>query len=180
MTTSFFSWLLLTLMLVQQGNLVLWSAARKLSWEDFKASPDPRSSNAALTSSSINIEFGYDDERLQYAIRCAFDKTRSWVRVRNSDVLAHEQGHFDIAEIHARKLNKAMREYRFNARTVSQDVNGIYDNIMNLHRDVQNQYDKETDYSRNRSRQEEWLKKIQQQLHDLASYANYQTPVKKE
>ena len=180
MTTSFFSWLLLTLTLVQQGNLILWNATRKLSWEDFKANPDPRSSNAALTSSSINIEFGYDEERLQYAIRCAFDKTRSWVRVRNNDVLAHEQGHFDIAEIHARKLNKAMREYRFNGRTVSHDVNGIYDSIMNLHRDMQNQYDKETDYSRNRTNQEEWLKKIQQQLQDLASYANYQALVKKE
>ena len=174
MTTSFLSWLLLTLTLVQQGNLIPWNASRKLNWEDFKASPDPHSSNAALTSSSINIEFGYNDEKLQFTIRCAFDKTRSWVRVRNNDVLAHEQGHFDIAEIHARKLNKAMKEYRFNARTVSQDVNGIYDRMMNQHRDAQNQYDKETDYSRNKTKQEEWLKKIQQQLQELSEYANYQ------
>jgi hypothetical protein len=180
MTTSLFSWLLLSFTLIQQGNLIPWNADRKLGWEDFKASPDPRSSNAALTSSSINIEFGYDDQSLQYSIRCAFDKTRSWVRIRNNDVLAHEQGHFDIAEIYARKLSKAMKEYRFNARTVSQDVNGIYDNIMNLHRDAQNQYDKETDYSRNRPRQEECLKKIRQQLNELALYANYQLPVKKE
>lgn len=174
MSTSFFSWLLLTLTVIQQSNLVPWNANRKLVWEDFKASPDPHSGNAALTSSSINIEFGYDDEQLQYSIRCAFDKNRSWVRIRNNDVLAHEQGHFDLAEIYARRLNKAMKEYRFNARTVSKDVNGIYDNMMELHRKAQTQYDTETDYSRNKSKQEEWLKKIAQQLRELAAYANYQ------
>ena len=180
MITSFFSWMLLTLAVIQQTNLIPRNAARKLTWEDFKASPDPHSSNAALTSSSINIEFGYDDERLQYSIRCAFDKNRSWVRIRNSDVLAHEQGHFDIAEVFARKLNQAMKEYHFNAKTVSKDVNDIYENMMNLHRQAQEQYDKETDYSRSKTRQEEWLKKIQQQLKDLADYAAYQATAKKD
>lgn len=157
-----------------------WNAARKLSWEDFKASPDPGSGNAALTNTSINIEFGYDDAQLQYSIRCTFDKNRSWVRIRNNEVLAHEQGHFDIAEIYARRLNKAMKAYRFNARTVSRDVNSIYNNLMALHRQIQNEYDKETDFSRNKSKQEEWLKKIRQQLQDLAAYAGYQVTTAKK
>jgi predicted secreted Zn-dependent protease len=175
MSTAILKYLLLTFTVIQQSNLIPWNATRKLSWDDFKASPDPSSGNAALTSSTINIEFGYDDDDLTYNIRCSFDKSRSWVRIRNNDVLTHEQGHFDIAEVYARRLHKAMKEYRFNAKTVSQDVNGIYENMMNLHRQAQTLYDKETDYSRNKVTQEDWLKKITQQLADLKSFANYQT-----
>lgn len=172
MSPSILTWLLLTV--IQQTHLIPWQDSHKLSWEDFKASPDPNSKNAALTSSTINIEFGYDEEGLTFSIRCSFDKNRSWVRIRNNDVLAHEQGHFDIAEVHARMLYKAMKEYKFNAKTVGQDINGIYENMMNLHRQAQTLYDKETDYSRNSVHQEDWLKKIQQQLTDLKAFAKYQ------
>jgi|ADGO01.1.fsa_nt_gi hypothetical protein len=91
------------------NSLIDWSASRKLTWDDFKGPVDPESKNAALTTSSINIEFGYDGTGLEYSIKCTFNKERSWVRIRNAEVLAHEQGHFDLAEIHARKLNKATR-----------------------------------------------------------------------
>jgi Bacterial protein of unknown function (DUF922) len=165
--------LLLAATTLFQNSLIPWKASRKLNWEDFKANPDPGSSNAALTSSSINIEFGYDNKGLQYSIRCGFDKTRSWVRIRNDDVLGHEQGHFDLAELYARKLNKVIKEYRFNAKTVGEDVNKLYENMMQKHHEMQRVYDEETDYSRNKVKQEEWKKKIYEDLKDLEAYADY-------
>ena len=165
--------LLLTSVTFPQQNLVDWNASRKLTWDDFKAVPVPGSSNAALTSSSINIEFGYDENGLQYSIKCRFDKNRSWVKVKNTIVLEHEQGHFDIAEIHARKLNKALRKYAFNSKTVSDDVNKIYDTLMEAHNAYQNQYDQETDFSRNKEKQAAWLKKVADELKDLAPYQDY-------
>jgi predicted secreted Zn-dependent protease len=126
-----------------------------------------------LTNSSINVEFGYDDEELQYSIKCRFDKTKSWVRIRNNEILAHEQGHFDMAELHARKLNKALKEYRFNAKSVSEDVNRIYDSIMTLHHAAQSEYDKETDFSRNKEKQALWQKKIADDLQQLKAFAGY-------
>jgi hypothetical protein len=171
-----FSLLLLCVTVIQTNNLIPWSAARKLTWDDFKGTPDPHSSNAALTSSNINIEFGYDEKGFQYSIKCNFDKNRSWVRIKNNDVLVHEQGHFDIAEIYARKLNKLMKAYRFNAKTASTDVNGLYENTMKQHRQTQTQYDQETDYSRNKQKQDEWLKKMRDELKGLEAYANYQQP----
>jgi uncharacterized protein DUF922 len=174
MIKAVFSLLLVCVTVIQTNNLIPWNASRKLTWSDFKGTPDPHSSNAALTSSNINIEFGYDDKGFQYAIKCNFDKNRSWVRIRNNDVLVHEQGHFDIAEIYARKLNKLMKAYRFNAKTASTDVNGLYENAMKQHRQIQIQYDNDTDYSRNKQKQEEWLKKIADDLEGLETFANYQ------
>ncbi|OQP67775.1 DUF922 domain-containing protein [Niastella populi] len=174
MSKVLFSLLLTCVTVIQTNNLIPWSASRKLSWSDFTGSPDPRSTNAALTSSNINIEFGYDEEGFQYSIKCSFDKNRSWVRIKNNEVLAHEQGHFDIAEIYARKLNKLMKAYRFNAKTAGTDINQLYENAMKQHRLVQQQYDQETDYSRNKSKQQEWLKKIEADLKSLELFANYQ------
>lgn len=171
--SNFFICLVATLSALQQQHLIDWSATRKLTWDDFKATPRAGSTNAALTSSSINMEFGYDDNSIQFSIRCRFDKNRSWVRVRNAAVLAHEQGHFDIAELHARKLNKAFRAYQFNYETVSKDVNGIYDKVMALHQEYQQQYDQGTDYSRNKEKQAAWLKKIAAELKALENFADY-------
>lgn len=173
MITYFFTFLLAAFTGIEQASLIDWTPSRKLTWEDFKAPPDPASTNAALTSSSINVEFGYDDEELQYSIKCRFDKNKSWVRIRNQAILLHEQGHFDIAEIHARRLNQALKAYRFNAKTVSDDVNRIYDSVMVLHHTVQNEYDQETDFSRNKERQAIWLKKIADNLQELKMYAGY-------
>lgn len=156
-----------------QSSLIEWHPERKLTWNDFRAQPDRNSTNAALTSSSINIEFGYNNTGLKYNIKCRFDKNLSWGRIKNEYILSHEQGHFDIAEIHARKLNKLLREYKFNSRTVGQDVNKIYDSVMKQHHAFQSQYDNETNYSRNPEQQNAWKTKIEETLKELEEYKNY-------
>src|ERR1044072_2897720 len=176
MSKVLFSLLLVCISVIQTNNLIPWNASRRLSWSDFKGVPDPHSTNAALTSSNINIEFGYNEEGFQYSIKCSFDQNRSWVRIKTNDVLAHEQGHFDIAEIFARKLNKTMKAYHFNAKTASTDLNKLYEDAMKQHRQTQIQYDQETDYSRNKPNQEEWLKKIATDLKGLEAFANYNQP----
>jgi hypothetical protein len=173
MSKVFFSLLLVCVSVIQTNSLIPWNASRRLTWSDFKGDPDPHSTNAALTSSNINIEFGYDEDGFQYSIKCSFDQNRSWVRIQTNDVLAHEQGHFDIAEIYARRLNKLMKAYRFNAKTAGKDLNLLYENAMKQHRQTQIEYDQETDYSRNRPKQEEWLKKISDDLKSLEAFANY-------
>jgi predicted secreted Zn-dependent protease len=156
-----------------QSNLIEWNPERRLTWKDFKAQPDKNSTNAALTSSSINIEFGYNNSGLKYNIKCRFDQNLSWGRIKNDYILAHEQGHFDIAEIHARKLHKALKAYKFQSRTVSKDVNKIYETIMHEHHAFQGQYDQETNYSRNPAQQNAWYTKIEETLKALEEYSNY-------
>jgi predicted secreted Zn-dependent protease len=165
---------LVMLFSVSQSNLIQWSADRKLTWADFKAPPDKNSTNAALTSSRINIDFGYNSSGLKYNIKCRFDQNLSWGRIKNDYILAHEQGHFDIAEIHARKLHKGLKAYKFNVRTVGNDVNEIYGAVMKEHHAYQSQYDNETDYSRNAEKQAQWREKIDRELDSLHAFANYQ------
>ena len=88
-------------------------------------------------------------------------------------ILSHEQGHFDIAEIFARKLNKKMSEYRFDKKTYQKDLNKIYHDILDEKEKMQNDYDKETNHSINKEKQAEWLKKIAKMLEEYKDYADY-------
>jgi hypothetical protein len=154
-------------------NLVEWSASRKLRWEDFKGIPNPSSTNAALTNSSITVEFGYNHKGLTHSIKCRFNKSLSWGRIKNEYILNHEQGHFDIAEIHARLLHKALLNYKFNSATVGKDVNTIYNGVMNDHVETQKTYDLETNHSIDSAQQRVWDVKIAKLLQDNEEYALY-------
>ena len=157
----------------QERDVISWTSARKLQWSDFKAPPPPNAPNAALTSSGILMKFATNSSSLIFEITCSFDRNSSWGRVKTPHILSHEQGHFDIAEIHARKLNKALSEYRFNAPSVSKDVNAIYRDVMEELKQMQFEYDSQTDYSRNVPQQKVWLEKIDDYLKNLDKYADY-------
>jgi hypothetical protein len=171
--TKFFFLVLFFLPGKQPSHMIDWKPDRKLTWKDFEAKPLTQTDNAALTSSNINFQFGYGASGFRYSITCRFDKSRSWVKIKTDHILAHEQGHFDIAEIHARKLKKALSEYKYNEATVSADINKIYQGLMQQHHEMQSLYDQQTDHSRNNEKQAEWLKKIDDALGSSVQYADY-------
>lgn len=156
-----------------QKDLIEWNGDRRLTWIDFKGRVPVNAANAALTNTAINVEFGFSSKGMTYSIKCRFDKNKSWVRVKNDLVLGHEQGHFDIAELHARKLNQALKAYKFNSRTASDDVNRIYEKVMKQHHAYQSEYDQETDFSRKVEKQMEWLEKIAGELKAMDEYRSY-------
>ena len=164
-----------TALFAQSNNekLLDWSASRKLTWNDYKASPDPRSDAAASTTSYLAIEYNITTNSFGYKIQSRFSKTRSWGLHKTAYILSHEQGHFDIAEVFARKLNMKMSEYRFNKKTYQKDLNKIYHDILDEKEKVQNDYDKETNHSINKKEQAEWLKKIEKMLGEYDEYAGY-------
>jgi hypothetical protein len=154
-------------------NLIRWSKASRLTWDDFKGTPPPGNTNAALTSSGILVNFNYNDKSLNFEITCNFDKTKSWGRIKNDHILAHEQAHFDITELHARKLQRRLKEYRFRKNTVSKDIHEIYQAVVDELQQMQHAYDQETDHSRNFFQQKNWLTKIGEELNNYEAFAGY-------
>jgi len=163
------------LLSVTTGNdhLIDWSASRKLTWDDFKSRPDPSSPNAALTSSTINVDFGFDQNGLKHSITCRFDKLKSWVKIRNPYILNHEQGHFDLSEAYARELHKALQEYHFKKETANKDLNNIYSRVMKELVNTQEQYDAQTNHSLDTARQAVWNDKIRAMLDEYAAFKDY-------
>lgn len=157
----------------KEDNIIEWSASRKLTWADFKGAPDPSSTNAALTNSSITLGSEYSNKGLKFSIKCKFNKLLSWGRIRNEYILNHEQGHFDIAEAHARLLNKNLNGYVFNSKTAGDDIQNIYNETMKEHVSMQKQYDLITNHSLDSAEQNKWDNKIKALLTNLDDYAEY-------
>jgi hypothetical protein len=154
-------------------ELIQWDSSRLLTWTDYKGRPDPNSDAAASTTTYLGIEYRMDEKGFSYRIQCKFSISKSWGRSKTDFILKHEQGHFDIAEIFARRLNKKMAEYTFNQNSYKTDLKKIYDDITNAKEAFQDLYDKETDHSRKKEQQLEWLKKIEKMLADLESFKGY-------
>lgn len=150
-----------------------WDPSRKLSWADYKARPNPDSDAAASTTTYLGINYNITSRSFSYKIYSRFSKTRSWGLHKTAHILSHEQGHFDIAEIFARKLHKKMSEYEFNKKTYNKDLEKIYRDVTKEKEDTQNQYDKETNHSIIKTEQLLWLKKIAAMLEEYADWADY-------
>ncbi len=148
----------------QDEEFIEWYPGNRLTWDDYHAKPSLLSDAAAITSTALGIEYHVRNNELTYKITCRFSKMRSWGRFRTDYILQHEQGHFDITEIFARKLAKTLKEYDFDSRKYKHDLEEIYKRIMDEKEEFQDQYDNETDFSRNKEKQTEWLKKIEKEL----------------
>lgn len=158
----------------QTSNSYLpWSSERKLKWSDFKSIPPKKTESAAVTNTHLGFSYKFVNSSISHTIECRFNKYNSWGRIQNDWILQHEQAHFDIAEIFARQLHKAILEYTFNKITFQEDLNAIYERIAAEEGSFQLQYDEETENSRNKPKQEEWLKKIEQRLQELSLFSNY-------
>lgn len=154
-------------------ELIPWKENQKLTWAEYKGKVQSGSDAAASTATYLGIEYNFNKSGFDYKITCSFSKTKSWGLHKTDYILGHEQGHFDIAEIFARKLNKQMSEYGFNKNTFKDDLKNIYMKLTGEKDDFQNQYDKETNHSINKEKQAEWLRKIEEELKALRNFSKY-------
>lgn len=159
--------------LKESEDYLPWTNVRPLTWEDFLCEPKRNTDAVALTSTALGISYNVSNHQLYYEITCSFSKVKSWGILKTPYILAHEQGHFDITEIFARKLHKELLDYKFNRKTYRQDVNDIYDRVIMEKENLQFAYDGLTDHSRNKTVQKEWLEKIRKLLIETEPYSDY-------
>jgi len=150
-----------------------WRSERRLVWDDFLSEPKKQGDAVASTSTSLGIAYQVKSGELNYSITCHFSKMKSWGLLKTDYILAHEQAHFDITELHARKLYEALYHYEYDPSSFKKDIAAIYERIVKEKEDMQEAYDGETDHSRKRRIQYEWLDKIDVMLADTELFASY-------
>ena len=157
----------------REEELIDWNHRRPLTWDDYRGKPDPESDAAASTTTYLAIEYNMKGNEFSYQIRSSFSCDKSWGLHKTAYILSHEQGHFDIAEIFARVLNKKMSEYVFDRNTYRKELKKIYEDVVNAKEAMQEKYDRETNHSIYKAKQAEWLEKIKDMLEETAAYADY-------
>lgn len=156
---------------------IKWQEDRLLTWDDFKAIPVDSNSYSANTNSGISYAWNYSTASgkpvLEFEVFSNFYPERSWVReIEDEDyLLAHEQLHFNISELHARKLRKALDEYEI-GRNIRQDLKRLYNTIEAERTAMQDKFDKETAHSENREAEIRWRKFVANELARLKRYSS--------
>ena len=153
----------------QDEDIILWNADVKLSWADFKGEPT-NTRAAAVTASGLTYSFSTlrkNDAAVEvnFEVKSHFYPKESWYRpeVCNDVILKHEQLHFDITELYARKFLERLNKASFTDKAKA-EVKAIYNQINKELNEYQNLYDSETNFSRNRDQQEAWQIKLQKLL----------------
>jgi len=137
---------------------VLWNAEKPLQWADFSGTPDYGNDFVkALTASSIRYSYGCENGYINYHIESVFKKSQSWVKeeARTTYHLNHEQLHFDITELYARKLRDALDKEQFPCHRMYAFEQTIRQYLRDW-RNEQTTYDKETFFSVKREQQADW------------------------
>lgn len=163
---------LFTIFYANSQDTIYWTASNKLNWNNFKSKPDSLSEHGAVSNIHIKYSYTYSGQQLSFKNYCFFYTKKSWSKIFTSDALAHEQGHFDIGEIFARKFRKNITLYKLNATTIKEDIKKIAAQINMEKAAMDNLYDTETDFHRNDINQTKWNKKIGTELFILNKYAN--------
>ena len=85
-----------------------WSGLWKPAWEDFKGRPPADKNYDAYTFYQVSFSYKIENGTLRVEIKTCFDFDDSWVKEGKAtpQLLLHEQKHFDISEIQARKLRQ--------------------------------------------------------------------------
>lgn len=141
-----------------------WSSTRRLTWDDFKGT-EPE----AVTDEAAHLEYG-----LFYGVRCTgrtFDfrviaamiPGDSWVRrsvvasdADNARILQHEQTHFNLTELRARKMRQYMAGLYEPCLRPDQELETAAEGFVRAEAAEQTRYDEETRNGRDLDKQRRW------------------------
>jgi hypothetical protein len=146
-----------------------WSET-PLSWSDFKGIPDSRH-GGALTASGFYYNFNCENGIAEWKVGAVFFPEQSYVnpQARHPYMLAHEQLHFDITELFARKLRLLLEEENIDCSDQA-EVEYLCEKMVEEWRAFQQQYDFETRHSMDRDAQIHWNKKVRDALSELEEW----------
>ena len=169
---------------MSENNVVVWSPKSFLDWNDFKAEPNP----AIFENSHSFIKYRYTwtlkSDKLENQILffieniqlfAEFHSLLSWVRISltNDELLKHEQGHFDLAELVKRenlqKIQNNFYNQHFPTRGQNEEQRKQYakedsgkmiaeeiEKLEQLLKQRRQEYDEQTDFGENAEKQLEY------------------------
>lgn len=160
------------------GSIIPWKSSVRLSWNDFQCEEEPEVYARAMTGYKIDIfplevmvdEFGRIQGYEKLTVKAQFYKNHSWTSTQNVFLLEHEQLHFDIAELYARKIRKRFAELKSVEETRFSEYQENYSLLWSQCRNYQRLYDKETESGQNLKVNQEWNQRIFEELEELNTY----------
>ncbi len=173
-----------------KDNFILWQENKKLKIQDFKAeNKDTIKVNRQQflgAISAIRIEYSSFQRNKNsvpdFSIKTYFDPNESWMLLKNDYVLQHEQIHFDLTELYARKMRKSVESLRQKNITNISIYRKKIQHWNAMKEKASNQFDADNqDYYikigqkilfQKNPKQEAWKKKVDRELFQYSLFKN--------
>jgi len=155
-----------------------WSAER-LRWSDFQGAPPPGIPNLALTVYRWAVSVRCVGTEFTFSVESRFMPRSSWVArpllaspMTSRRALQHEQTHFDLAEVHARRLRQFFADLPAACERPTDELEALAQPFLADDNREQERYDSETRNGRDELRQIAWDRDVERRLAALRGYAN--------
>ena len=173
-----------------KDDFILWQENKKLKIQDFKAdNKDTVKVNRQQflgAISAIRIEYSSFQRNKNsvpdFSIKTYFDPNESWMLLKNDYVLQHEQIHFDLTELYARKMRKSVESLRQKHVTNISIYRKKIQHWNAMKEKASNQFDADNqDYYikigqkilfQKNPKQEAWKKKVDRELFQYSLFKN--------
>lgn len=164
----------------QPGNFLRWEEGKPLRWHHFKGRPEAEDKvHAAVTFAGIDLKADRINllGEITFRAHAVFDQQQSWSfpERQTPEILQHEQLHFDIAEVYARKLERKLNALRIRKgqKAAAKELQQRYTRAQLA---CQARYDAETVHGLNRQQQQAWRALIRQELNNPSSWLELRLP----
>jgi hypothetical protein len=164
---------------VVAADAIPWAADRPLTWKDFRGAPPVEPGDeGARTAYSLFYGARCTGRRFEFRVQAAVLPRLSWVTpnvVKNPALstrsLRHEQTHFNLSEVHARRMRKYFAELEQPCSNSEVELNALAQRFVRAEATAQSSYDQETNYGRTPAKQSEWEAETARQIELLAAYS---------
>lgn len=153
-----------------EDALLFWNEFYKLQWHDFKGEPGKEARGDAGAVVLIKAKPFMVKKEIKYDVVALFNRSKSWARDQAPSLLAHEQLHFDIAELYARKIRRKIRELQNKGVNDVKTYNAAIEQLLIESNEVDLQYDIETLHGALSKKQAAWSSEVSKGLSSLNRY----------
>lgn len=160
---------------LREESVIFWSPRAKLNGSDFKLPPETDSHFSAGSHLGTGMEISGNGEQLTFTVQAYFVPEKSWIKVQDADLLAHEQAHFDLEEYYARLVRKELSRIQVKGRpfdAIRRDADAILTRTLTERTQAQERFDEETGHSVNVIKEQAWEAQIRQMLEETKAYAD--------
>ncbi len=154
------------------SNVIYYNKDRKLTWADFKGTPNKPDPTAAITSSGFGYKAGMRSRNgkgsINVEIYCYFSKPNSWVKPGKNTayILNHEQHHFDATYIIAKTFIAKVKVAALTPVNMNNELAKIYKECSALLNKMQDDYDTQTRNGIDKVKQAAWDEIFREKLVD--------------
>jgi len=170
------SFFVVILAFLNTPDRIAWSQDKPLDWKHFKGSPLTTDTYAASSATGLSQGYELDGNgvlnKSGTKVTAHFYPEFSWYKAKDTSrlLLRHERAHFDITEIHARKLRKRISEFTFTSNS-KEEITALYNQVEKERQVMQKQFDQETNHSRNKEQEVAWENIIAKMLENYWVYS---------